>query len=163
MKQITFAKPGIKTRPKRNGNDKIFDNSYNRGDVSYEIFGAIEVDKSYAKARLDSYNNSQDYYRLHLLYDIVETIYHNTEWYNMFGNVKKIPKQELCELYAHIFSHIEDDTFTNIEKFASIADFLDINYKILYEMMPHAYKVDIIQELDEKYNVIQKHKIVKLF
>lgn len=150
-------------RKQRNGGDKIFDNSYNRGDIDYENFGIVEIDRTYARERLESYNNSQDYYRMKLLFEKIDEIYLDTEWKKIYGKNKKIPKQELSEIYDTIINKLDDETYTNIEKFVAIAEFLDINYKILYDMIPHLYRANIIQELDEKYNVLKKHKIVKLF
>jgi hypothetical protein len=163
MEMIEKKHSRWQARKKRVCGDKIFDNSFNRGDIDFEVFGQVEIDKTYAKDRMESYTNSHDYYRLHNLYETVEIIYNETDWKRIYGNIKKIPKQELCEIYEYIFSRIDDETYTYIEKFISIADYLDVNYKILYDMMPHIYRAKVIQELDEKYNVLKKYKIVKLF
>lgn len=147
----------------RDKSDKIFDNSYNSGTIDFEQFSEIQILSEYEKNQLAPYYEAQDYYRTEKLIINIDSIWKRTEWYKSFGQVKKIPKHVLSEIFTYITLNIEDKTYTNCELFVGIADFLDVMYKILYEMIPPVYKIKILKEIDEKYKILDKNDTISLF
>lgn len=151
-------------RKKRRYNDPILDNSYNKGEVSFHQFDKkVEINKQYVSTRLDDSYNAHDYYRKELLNEEIADIYDESKWGKTYGLVKKVPKKDLTELFLHLRNTIKDITYTEIELFIEIADYLDIKYEILYEMIPNVYKKRLLNELDREFDNIQKTKILKLF
>jgi len=58
---------------------------------------------------------------------------------------------------------MEKTEFTFSEKFVSVCDFLSISYSKAYEVIPIKYKEIIINELEDKYKVLSRRKIGRLF
>ena len=147
----------------RTTDDPIFDNSFNKGEIDYEIFGKVKVDRDFSDSRLNNYYQSYDYYRIVQLNNIISKIWNDSEWKNSYKIKQKIPKQNLSEIYNYIRNKIFDDTYTEIEMFVGIADFLDVNFKNLFDMILPKYKMLIVKELDNKYKIISKKRNRKLF
>lgn len=160
---IKNIKKVVKKERKRWSNDKIFDNNFNKGEINYDVYKEIQIDCTWSDAFSQQYYNSQQYYRKHELNKIIEKIYLTTEWQKYYSNNKKIPKQELSQIFSYIKSEIIDDSYTNIEIFIAIGDFLDVNYKILYEMVAPEFKIALLRELNKEFNKIKEDNIVKLF
>lgn len=155
----------VKPLPKRSRrpNDKIFDNKFNRGEIDFQPFEKnVEIDKQYVNDQMLNYYNSYDYYRIEELTKVIGTIYEGTKWWATYHS-KRIPKFELSEIYQYIRSRIEDTTYTESEVFVEIADFLDVRYITLYEMVSNVYKKKILEELNENFNIQSKLKTYKLF
>jgi lysine/ornithine N-monooxygenase len=47
--------------------------------------------------------------------------------------------------------------------FISIAEYFGINYETLYENIPSVYREELVRELDQKYSMLKKKRIRKLF
>lgn len=163
--EIDELKKTIKRQRNRNGNDKILDNTLNRGEIEYESFKAIKVDDSWYGSQSTERYNSYDEYRNIALNDIIEEIYNGTDWQKYYSNniKKNIPKQELSEIFSYIKLQILDPTITNVEIFIGIANFLSANYKILYDVISTEFKIQLIQELNKDHKRLKTDNIIKLF
>lgn len=161
-KDVQNIKKVVKKERKRWGDDKILDNQFNKGEIDYQTHKAIEVDPAWSNAHSQQYYNSHDYYRKHELNDIIESVYQDTVWVKHYQN-KKIPKQELSQIFAFFKERIKDDTYSNIEIFIGVGDFLDVNYKILYEMVAPEFKIELLQELNKQFKKLKEDNIIKLF
>lgn len=149
----------------RSKNDKIFDNTYNAGLIEYEQFSSVKISAEYESALLSSYYDAQDYYRNETLMSLINDLWIQTKWFKMFGQLKKVPKQYLSEIFTYFIDCIllSDTTYSNCEMFVIIADFLDVTYKSLYEMISPIFKIKILKEIDEKFNVLNTNKTISLF
>jgi len=162
--EITLDRIQKPKKKRRRYNDPIFDNSYNKGEIEFQPFEPkIEINKQYVDNRLDDSYNAYDYYRKEVLHGEIDAIYNNSDWNKYYDTNKKIPKRDLTEVYLYIIKNLKDKSFTIIETFIEIADYLGIKYKLLYEMIPNAYKKNLLKELDKEYNNINKNKFLKLF
>lgn len=148
---------------KRKPNDKIFDNKFNSGEIEFEAFHAPEIDHSYSAQFLDNYRNNYDVFRYEQLSEIILDLWEKSTWYNKFGKKRRIPKEYLGEIFFCIRKDISDQTYTHIEIFTGIADFFNLNYKALYDMIAVSSKIELLKELDDKYNIFNKKHITKLF
>ncbi len=150
-------------RKKKKTNDKILHNKYNRGDVEYTDFSEPKIDVSFRMGRLNDSYDSYDSYRMLELNNYIYTIYKNTTWERVYDTTKRIPKQDLSEVYSFLKERITDTTYTNSEIFVTIAQFLDVNMGILYSMIGPAYKEELIEELKVYRPKLIKNKIAPLF
>lgn len=153
----------VKKKRNRNKNDKVFDNSYNQGTIDFQVYEPAQILSQFEMQQLSPYYEAFDYYRIESLIDIIHAIWNNTERINVFGEIKKIKKQHLSEIYTYFLTHFPDSTYTNCEIFITIADFFGISYKTLYEMILPVYKINILKEIDDKYNILNKNLTVSLF
>ena len=169
VKLTVMAKVTGEIRPKprakkRNYNDPIFDNHFNKGEIDCVPFETkVEIDKQYATSRLDECYNSHDYYRNGVLNKAITEIYKGSKWDLAYTIKKKIPKCELSELFQFIREALVDETYSEIEIFVEIADYLDIKYKNLFDMVSNGQKRKLLGELNEEFSMIRKLKTQKLF
>jgi len=144
----------------RDRNDKIFDNNYNMGSTEFEQFGPVQILTAFELEQLSPYYEAHEYYRTDQLINLISELWNETTWEEQFGQIKKIPKQHLSEIFTHFVTNLADQTYSNCEMFVGIADFLDVNYKTLYDMIPPVYKIEILKEIDEKYKILDKNEFV---
>lgn len=147
----------------RTRGDKIFDNNYNSGTIDYEQYAPAQILNSFEAEQLSPYYDAQEYYRKETLIELLNTIWQSTEWSKTFGNTKKIPKQYLSEIFTILLTSIEDKTYSYCEMTVGIADFLDVSYKMLYEMISPIYKTEILKEVDNQFGVLDKNTTTSLF
>ncbi len=143
--------------------DKIFYNDYNVGNIDYETFDIPKVDTFYADVNLTDCYDSFEYNRKKTLEQTVDTYFQNTIYGKMFAFKKKIPKQILSQVFTSIRDQFLNSDYTGSEIFISIAEYFGINYEVLYENIPSVYREELVKELDEKYSMLKKKRIRKLF
>jgi len=154
----------IPKKRRRKYNDKIFDNNYNTGSVEYDIINEkMELDRSYIGDKLSPYYDPQTQYHTIELNKLIDAIYEGTVWQEEFGLTGRIPKHLLTTIFDYFADRIEEGAYTFSEIFVSIAEYLDVRLKTLYEMVAPIYKRRLLEELDDKYNVIKNSNISPLF
>ena len=148
---------------KKRNFDLILDNQYNRCEIEYSNYTQIKIDDNFIEERSDIYYNAHEHFRVEMLNNMIGDIWNKTEWSENYEQTKKVAKHDLSEIYSFIKHKFKDDTYSNSDVFVGIADFLDIDYKILYEMITPKFKQEIIKELDDKFHVLKRRRIYKLF
>lgn len=144
--------------------DKIFDNDYNTGNLDFEEFGNLpKVDVFYAETNLENCYDSYEYNRKLNLEKLVDSYFENTEFGKIFANKKKIPKQSMPQVFVSIREQFIKSDYLGSEIFTCIADYFRINYEVLYENIPSVYRAELVKELDEKYNILKKRGVKRLF
>lgn len=121
-------------------------------------------------------NPSTDYHRfqsnvvyegdedVHLkrLNDRIGEIFKASRW-SILNPTKKIPKDLIPLIFQDILSELEDQDFTMVEKFVGICDYTALNYQKAYESIHMKYKEMIVHEMDNKYGILSKKGIKKIF
>jgi len=144
--------------------DKIFNNDYNTGNLDFEEYTNLpQVDTFYAEANLRECYDAYEYSRSKKLEELVDEYFKNTEHGKIFINKKKIPKQSIPQVFVSIREQFTENDFTGSEIFTTIADYFGINYEVLYENIPSVYRAELVKELDEKYHILKKKGVKKLF
>lgn len=143
--------------------DKIFSNDYNTGNLDFEEFDLPRVDSFYAEENLKECYDSHEYARLLTLENLVDEYFQKTELYRTLANKKKIPKQIQPQVFVAIREQFRNNDFTGYEIFMKIADYFRISYDSLYENIPSLYREELVRELDEKYHVLKKKGVKRLF
>jgi hypothetical protein len=144
--------------------DKIFSNDYNTGNLDFEEYVNLpKVDTFYAEDNLRECYDSYEYNRKKDLEAKVDQFFNESEAGRALGNKKKLPKQVLPQVYISIRERFTNNDFTGSEIFTTIADYFGINYEVLYENIPSIYREELVRELDEKYGVLKKKGVKRLF
>ena len=144
--------------------DKIFDNDYNTGNLDFEEYSNLpRVDSSYAEDNLRDCYDSYEYTRKIDLEKTVDEYFKNTEHGKVFANKKKIPKQILPHVFVAIREQFKGNDYTGSEIFSCIADYFGLNYEVLYENIPSVYRAELVRELDEKYGILKRKGLKRLF
>jgi hypothetical protein len=142
--------------------DKIFYNDYNTGNIDTEVFTSVSIDQHYSDSFLGDCYNAEEYEEKKALQKILLASFEKSEWKN-FPKEKKFPKDQISPLFQYLFSCIDKNGHTNVDMFLSIAEFLDISCDKLFDAASSDIKEYIINELNDKYKILSKRKISRLF
>ena len=137
--------------------DKIFNNKYNTGEISYEPFPKIRIDVPENFDILDEY-------LAHEMQKLLLKIFQESSFFESLTNNRKIPKGESCKIFYHF--EIELNALKDmglIEKFILVADFMEISYDILYKELSVKHKETLLKEMDDEYGIFKKRNIHRLF
>jgi hypothetical protein len=143
--------------------DKIFNNDYNTGNLDFEEYSLPKVDSSYAEKNLQDCYNAFDYNRKMTIDLLVDEFFQKTSYYTILSAKKKIPKQLQSKVFIAISEQFTPNEYTGVEIFTAIADYFNINYESFYENIPAINREQLVRELDEKYGVLKKKGVKKLF
>ena len=78
------------------------------------------------------------------------------------GIIKKLNKVQINKIYFHIIEHL-GSSYTRVDLFGVISDYFDVFPNKFYNSLSNKFKDELIKELDDKYNILEKRKIRKLF
>lgn len=106
--------------------------------------------------------DEEEYLHGKRLEDLIYESFQTSRWYPL-SYKKKIPKDLIPHLFQEIVEKIKDPEFTFVEKFVGICDYLDLSYAKAYETVPIKYREIIVNEMEEKFQVVSKRKIGRLF
>ena len=143
--------------------DKIFANDYNTGNLDFEEYTLPKVDSFYAETNLRDCYDAYEYNRKKELEAKVDEYFLASEPGQVLGNKKKLPKQVLPQVYVAIREKFKGNDYTGSEIFICIAEYFSINYEVLYENIPSLYREELVRELDDKYGVLKKRGVKRLF
>lgn len=111
---------------------------------------------------LENSFDEEEYLYQKKLEESVFSAFQNSRWYPL-SYKKKIPKDLIPLLFQDVLEKLEKTEFGFSEKFVVICDFISIPYTKAYELVPVKYKEIIINELENKYGVLSKRNIRRLF
>ena len=147
------------------GVDKIFNNKYKTGEIELKEFGDMKLDSNLMSSFgvKDIEPDTLIIYKE--LENILYNIYVNSPFYERFKNLReKIKKEETISIFFYFNDRIpHPEKYTSLDKFISIAEFLPMDYKILYRGLGVNYKTKLIQDLEKKYTSVRRDKTKKLF
>ena len=132
-------------------------------DPSYAEYLQIEdTTKDYRSFKASKDEDDEDYLHLSALNDLVYDIFHRSRWCALGPN-KKIPKDLIPFLFQDLLEEMAETEFTTVEKFVAICDFMNVGYLKAYELIHMKYKELIVNEMDQKFGIVSKKKIKKIF
>jgi len=145
---------------KQTASQKILNNKYNSGTIEFEHFGEFVVDSSWMKPQGSVHEN----YEISILDKDVYEIFKASPFFEKYAETKKVKKDDILEVFWYFQDKLkEPERYTFIEKFIAIAGFMNINFKILYDVLGITHKEKILNEFDKKYDIFEKKNIKKLF
>jgi hypothetical protein len=141
--------------------DKIFNNSYGDYDPS-ESKISFTVSPTYGDDM-----DPDDKMHYELLFKKVDSLIKGSNFEHLNevttdGVIKKLNKVQINKVYSHIIEHL-GTAYTRIDLFAVISDYFDVFPNKFYNSLSNKFKDELIKELDDKYNILEKRKIRKLF
>lgn len=145
------------------GNDKIFNNKYNTGEMDNASTETIVLDAKYKKTFLEEEYNSETVFRMNSLSLKLIDVIENS---NLAQNYKsgKISKNDLSHYVNLLFPYIEEEkTYSAGEKFLCLCDVLDVKENVLFEILPISYRDICIDEISTYRDITSKYQTIKLF
>lgn len=142
--------------------DKIFGNDFNTGNIESERFPDIQIDAGYADSILDDCYNMEDYMEKKKLLEMTVEVFKLSQWGNLPLD-KKFSKELQPFIFNDLYKGLDGNNFTTIDMFICIAEFMDISYERVYEIAGLKMKEQLINELEDKYKMLSRKKINRLF
>jgi len=141
--------------------DKIFNNSYGTQDLT---------DTKIVFKVAPSYEDNMDFDdRMHydLLFEKIDLLIKGSEFEHLnemtLGGVsKKLNKVQINKVFFYIIQNVGED-YSRIDIFSVLSDYFDVFPNKFYNSLSNKFKDELINELDQKYNILEKRKIRKLF
>lgn len=132
--------------------DKILHNSYNTGEIEYEVFPSeIKIDDRVASRYKDQYSEDMVEVRLYkALEERIYDIFLESPFYTKYKNPKKVEKGDLVLMYYHFKDLLKvENTYSNSQIFIGFAEFFQVNYQQLYSQVGVLDKEGLIKELNQ--------------
>jgi len=158
-----YEEESVEISPLKIKFDKIFNNDYNVGNLDYEDFGTPKVEKTYADKHMESYYNSSEYHARMEIMEVIDVFFSQSEIGKTIGLKKKIPKQMLSKIYLLLKDAFKPNELSEADYFTSVADYFGMSYEILYSNIPAIYREYIVKEMDDKYSILKRRGLKKLF
>lgn len=142
--------------------DKIFGNDFNTGNIDPERFPDIQIEAGYADSILSDCYNMEDYNEKKNLLELTVEVFSHSQWKNLPLD-KKFSKELQPFIFNDLYKGMDGKGFTIIDIFICIAEFMDISYERVYEIAGLKMKEQLINELEDKYRMLSRKKINRLF
>lgn len=107
-------------------------------------------------------HHDENYFHYKKLGEEIDEAFSKTRWTILDSN-KKVPKDLISMIFQDILEQLEETQYSNVEKFVGICDYMSIGYNKAYNSIHMKYKEKIVMEMDEKFNVLSKKGIKKIF
>jgi len=143
--------------------DKIFGNDYNTGNLDFEFFGTIKVKEEFDTSSSEFQDNSFSSWEKQQLREELYTIFDDAPFREKYSKIKKVPKNEMVKIYYHFADKLTKGKYTTVQVFTEIAEFMKMNYKDMFHQLLPVDKQNIVQELQEEFNILNKRKQKRLF
>jgi hypothetical protein len=139
--------------------DKIF-GAHNNPSKEFTYHENFEVDWTNPVID-DAYDEEEYTYRKKLEEEVYEA-FQSSRWHPL-NFKKKIPRDLLPLLFQEVLEKMGETEYSFSERFVCICDLISVPYSKAYESIPIKYREIIISELENKYGVLSKRKIKRLF
>jgi hypothetical protein len=141
--------------------DKIFNNTYGEQDATEHT-----VNFAISPTFLDE-SDPDDRTHYSILIGKIDDLIKGSE-YEHFNEVtqtgiaKKLNKIQINQVFFYIIENI-GSLYTRVDLFSVLSDYFDVLPNKFYNSLSNKFKDELIRELDDKYNILEKRKIRKLF
>jgi hypothetical protein len=141
--------------------DKIFNNTYGEQDL-----GGQKINFTVAPGFGEGMD-PDDKQHYDSLFDVVDKLIKGSEFEHLNeatpdGVIKKLNKVQINKVFFYIIENT-GTSYTRIDLFSVLSDYFDVFPNKFYNSLSNKFKDELIEELDKKYNILEKRKIRKLF
>lgn len=146
--------------------DKILNNSFNSGEIEYHDFtGPMKIDDRVAEQYKDQLNeNIIEVHIIKMMENQIFQLFEESKYFEKYKNPKKVDKSDMVKMYYFFKDNLQqENSYSSVEIFIGFAEFFQINYDQLYNVIGVKDKENLLKELHEKYGLSNKIKTKKLF
>jgi len=146
----------------RTKRDKIFDNTFE--ETEYEF----DTSMSFALApRVVDNRSEEDKLEADQIADKIHTLITNSRYKKFneideFQQTVKLKKLDINEVYEYISDETRDN-HSLVDIFSELCDYFNINPTRFYQSLGNKFKEELIEQLDERTNILQRKNINRLF
>lgn len=146
----------------RTKRDKIFDNTFE--ETEYEF----DTSMSFALApRVVDNRSEEDKLEADQIADKIHTLITNSRFKKFneideFQQTVKLKKLDINEVYEYISDETRN-SHSLVDIFSELCDYFNINPTRFYQSLGNKFKEELIEQLDERTNILQRKNINRLF
>lgn len=139
--------------------DKIFNSGFN--NVEYGSERATQQEISISSAVSDRYEENtsesiEDVYTRRKMMEKMEQFYEESEFYEKYGQEpKRVDRCDFFKIYYYFKDKLKElYEYDAVQIFCAIAEFFDLNYKVIYkDIITLEDKVEILDILEDQYGL----------
>jgi hypothetical protein len=146
----------------RTKRDKIFDNTFEETEFEYDPSLTFEVAPSYLDSR-----SEEDKIEAGLIADqihelIIKSRFKVFNEIDEFQQTIKLKKLDINEVYEYVSDEMKTK-HSLVDVFSELSDYFNINPTRFYQSLGNKFKEELIEELDERTNILKRKNINRLF
>lgn len=146
----------------RTKRDKIFDNTFEETEYEFDTSMTFNL----APHMVDN-RSEEDKIETRIIADkihelIIKSRFKHFNNIDEFQQTVKLKKIDINEVYGYISDETRD-THSLIEVFSELCDYFNINPNRFYQSLGNKFKEELIEQLDERTNILQRKNINRLF
>ena len=146
----------------RTKRDKIFDNTFEETEFELDSSMTFEVAPSYLDDR-----SEEDKIEANLIADRIHNLIQTSRFKKFneideFQQTIKLKKLDINEIYEYISDEMKSK-HSLVDVFSELCDYFNINPTRFYQSLGNKFKEELIEELDERTNILKRKNINRLF
>ena len=146
----------------RTKRDKIFDNTFEETEFEFDSSMTFEVAPSYVDDR-----SEEDKIEANLIADRIHKLIEVSRFKKFneideFQQTVKLKKLDINEIYEYISDEMKAK-HSLVDVFSELCDYFNINPTRFYQSLGNKFKEELIEELDERTNILKRKNINRLF
>lgn len=146
----------------RTKRDKIFDNTFEETEFEFDPSLTFEVAPSFLDTR-----SEEDKIEANLIADeihmlIIKSRFKHFNEIDEFQQSSKLRKIDINEIYEYIAGEMKAK-HSLVDVFSELSDYFNINPTRFYQSLGNKFKEELIEELDERTNILKRKNINRLF
>jgi hypothetical protein len=146
----------------RQKTDKIFDNNFESPDFELDSSISFDISPQWVDDRPEDEKIHTENLRREIHALIEESRFKHFNEIDEFGDSKKLRKIDINQIYEFIEDELAN-SYSRIEIFAETADYFNVHSTKFYNALSNIFKERLIEELDQKTNILGRKNIKKLF
>ena len=112
---------------------------------TFQQFGKFGVNEDWVSKFNEETRQAHESYETKLLREDLYKIFTESYFYEKHIKTKKVPKQDMLKIFLYFYDNVKNpERYTTVEKFIEIANFMEMNFDILYKELPMVYKHNLI-------------------
>jgi hypothetical protein len=146
----------------RTKRDKIFDNTFE--ETEYEPDASMSFELS---PRVVDNRSEEDKIEATLIAETIHSLITNSRYkkFNEIDEFQQTVKLKKIDI-NNVYEFISDETRAThslVDVFSEICDYFNINPTRFYQSLGNKFKEELIEQLDERTNILERKNINRLF
>lgn len=146
----------------RTKRDKIFDNTFEESEFEYDSSMTFALSPRVVDNRSEEEKLEADQIATEIHQLISSSRFKKFNEIDEFQQTVKLKKIDINEIYEYISDEMRT-THSLVDVFSELCDYFNVNPTRFYQSLGNKFKEELIEELDERTNILQRKNINRLF
>lgn len=146
----------------RTKRDKIFDNTFEESEYEFDTSMTFALSPRVVDNRSEEEKLEADQIADQIHDLITSSRFKKFNEIDKFQQTAKLKKIDINEVYEYISDEMRA-THSLVDVFSELCDYFNVNPTRFYQSLGNKFKEELIEELDERTNVLKRKNINRLF